>query len=126
MAIQFLELYSKCKNIKIIHAENDGEYLNKIINPITKKIFTHKVDGYCKETNTIFLFHGDFWHGNPKKYNHKEINPKTGTTYGELYNNTIKIENILKQNGYNLVVIWELDWLKLIKIVKTIQRKIRQ
>lgn len=75
---------------------------------ISKTRFT--VDGFDPETNTIYLFHGDFWHGNPKKYAAEKINPRTKTSFGELYENTIKMENKLKQLGYNLNVIWENDW----------------
>ena len=28
----------------------------------------------CKETNTIFEYHGDFWHGNPKIYKPDDMN----------------------------------------------------
>jgi glutaredoxin len=33
-----------------------------------------KVDGYCESNNTVYEFHGDFWHGNPSIYNKDEIN----------------------------------------------------
>jgi hypothetical protein len=55
--LQFLSVYY---NIQIQHAENDTEY--KIQNT------RYKADGYCKETNTIYEFHGDFWHGNPNLF----------------------------------------------------------
>ena len=28
----------------------------------------HAVDGFCLETNTVFQFHGCYWHGCPKCY----------------------------------------------------------
>ena len=36
-----------------------------------------KVDGYISETNTVYEFFGDFWHGNPNnfKYPHTKMNP---------------------------------------------------
>ena len=40
--------------------------------------------------NCVFEYHGDFWHGNPKIYNQEEMNSITKTTYGELYNKTLK------------------------------------
>ena len=57
MSINWLNFISKKDNITIQHALNYGEY--KI--PNTRL----KADGYCKETNTIYEFHGDYWHGNP-------------------------------------------------------------
>jgi hypothetical protein len=48
--ILWLELMQKRKQIYIIHALNDGEYQI----PDTK----YKADGYCKDNNSIYSFHG--------------------------------------------------------------------
>ena len=69
-----------------------------------------KVDGYCEKNNTIYEFHGDFWHGNPKKFEKTEINRVTGDTMGNLYKKTLDKENIIKELGYNLIVMWEHNW----------------
>jgi ssDNA-binding Zn-finger/Zn-ribbon topoisomerase 1 len=69
-----------------------------------------RVDGYNKKTNTIYEFNGDFWHGNPKKYSSNIINPVSGVTYGDLYKNTCLREIKLKNNGYQVISIWESDW----------------
>ena len=71
-----------------------------------------KVDGFDPKTNTIYEFYGDYWHGNPKKYNHKDLNKSNNKTFGKLYNDTIKREHMIKENGFNLVSIWESDWKK--------------
>jgi hypothetical protein len=80
--IKWLTFIEKKENIKIQHAKNDGEY--KI--PKTK----YKADGYCKETNTIYEYHGDYWHGNPTIFNPNDINKKVNKRFGELYENTLK------------------------------------
>lgn len=67
------------------------------------------VDGYDPTTNIIYLFHGDFWHGNPKKFNHSKLNPVTKTTYGELYRKTLDYEQKLRYAGYPLTIMWESD-----------------
>lgn len=67
--------YSKVEysdsDIKVIiifqHGGNDGEYHIPETN--------YKADGYCKETNTIYEFHGDFWHGNPYIFKNDTFNP---------------------------------------------------
>lgn len=102
MAIDWLESIAKIENINIQHGLNIGEY----IIPGTRL----KVDGYCKETNTIYEFHGDYWHGNPKLFNSEEINGTTKTAFGELYRKTLEKEALIKNLGYNLIVIWESDW----------------
>ena len=66
--ILWLDFLSKFYNIHIQHALNEEEF----VIPNTK----YKADGYCKETNTIYEFHGDFWHGNPKIFTLDEINKK--------------------------------------------------
>lgn len=69
-----------------------------------------KADGYDSKTNTIYEFHGDYWHGNPNVYNSNDYNKIAKATFGELYQRTIVRENQIKAAGYNLVVIWEKEW----------------
>jgi len=116
--IKWLNFLSKYYNINIQHAENDGEYLI----PETK----YRADGYCKENNTIYEFHGDFWHGNPNIYKDNDINIITKCSYKELYEKTLKKEEMLKKLGYNLVVIWEYDWRKLNRCIKILQKVFRK
>ncbi len=115
--IQWLNLIQSLYKITIQHAENNGEYTI----PATR----YKADGYCKETNTIYEFHGDYWHGNPKRYNPEITNKTTHCTFGELYQKTLDKEILIKSMGYNLVTIWESDWIRLNKFIKQIQQKFR-
>jgi hypothetical protein len=109
LQIQWLDFTSKIHNITIQHGKNGEEF--KI--PNTR----FKADGYCKETNTIYEFHGDYWHGNPNIYKPSE---KTyfGKTFSELYENTLKREQQIKNMIFNLITMWESDWIKLNKCVK--------
>lgn len=68
------------------------------------------VDGYDPNTNTIYQFHGDYWHGNPSKYLPTELNKTCGITFGELYQSTLSVEQQLRDYGYNLVIMWEGVW----------------
>ena len=70
------------------------------------------VDGYDPETNTVYEFHGDYWHGNPKIYNPDDINPSTQNTYGQLYENTVTKKNTFLDAGYNYYEIWESGWIQ--------------
>jgi len=61
----------------------------------------------------VYEFYGDLWHGNPSRFKRENINPiNKKKTYGELYDETIKRENILKNAGFNIVTIWESDYNK--------------
>lgn len=110
VAIKWLESIEQKEGITIQHAGNMGEKKIKVQN----KLF--KVDGFCETTNTIYEFYGDFWHGNPLIYNTTEIHPMSKKSYGELYNETIARENILRKEGYNLITIWESEYYKDINI----------
>ena len=97
--INWLESIMEHEGIYIQHALNEGEYLI----PGTR----YKADGYCQDTNTVYEFYGDYWHGNPDIYEADVINESNNCTMGELYQNTIKREDILKNMGYRIVSIWE-------------------
>ena len=58
---------------------------------------------------------GDFWHGNPIKFKSTDINPINKKTFGELYNETIKRDNIIQKEGYKLITIWESEYYKMKK-----------
>jgi hypothetical protein len=66
---------------------------------------TFIVDGFDPNTNTVYECYGSFWHGNPAKYKSTEINTKTGTTFGNLYQKTLDKESIIKSH-YKLITVW--------------------
>lgn len=70
----------------------------------------------------MYEFHGDFWHGNPKRFNPDDINSVTKTSFGELYQKTQEKKCKIQKLGYNYVEMWEYDWIKAIKSVIKIQR----
>jgi len=117
MAIQYLNFIAKLHKIKIIHAENEGEF--KI--PTTR----YSADGYCNETNTIYEFHGNEYHGYPTSNFELQDCNHFGEKYSELYIKTLKREQEIKDLGFNLIVMWEHEWKKINKSIKILQRKIR-
>jgi hypothetical protein len=115
-AIYYLQFISTYYKINIKHAENGNEYI------IYGKI---KADGFCEKTNTIYEFHGDYWHGNPKRFNPNEMNNTTNMTFGELYQKTLEREQLIRDMGFNLIVMWESDWNKINNSIRTLQRLFR-
>lgn len=70
-----------------------------------------KVDGYCYETNTVYEFHGIFWHGHPDFFDPNIVHPISKTkTYGEKYEETLARDEKIRNLGYKLVTIWEHEW----------------
>jgi len=91
------------------------------------KILTTKFrsDGYNPLTKTIYEFHGSFWHGDPSLYSSQMINPKTGTTMGELYQKTQDKKKKCLELGYKYVEIWESQWYHFKKFIRMVQLRFR-
>jgi len=67
-AVKWLEYIAQKENIHIKYACNGGE-------PVIKSNGkTYKVHGYCKETKTIYQFHGCYWHGCKVCYEELTVN----------------------------------------------------
>jgi len=69
-------------------------------------------DGFDPSTNTVYEFHGDYWHGNPTRFDplgyHKQLNK----TFGELFEHTNNKMQRYRDSGYTVVEMWESDWIK--------------
>lgn len=100
IAIRWLEYRALQDNCFIQHALNGGEY---------RFDANSRADGYCAATNTIYEFHGDFFHGNPDVFDPADMNPVTHKTFGALHAATLAREARIRALGYNLVVMWEND-----------------
>lgn len=86
---------------------NDKQHRTVTIKIGNKKRFV--VDGFDESTKTIYEFYGDFWHGNPTLYKPNEHCKVTKKTFGQMYSDTLMKEKTLKDNGYQLISIWEVD-----------------
>jgi hypothetical protein len=90
------------------------EYRQTFLRINDKKLFA---DAFDPQTNTVYEFYGDVWHGNPKIYDLNKKHYLTGKTYGELYQKTLDKEQLIKLAGYHLISIWEDDF-KILKKAK--------
>lgn len=102
---------------RIQHGENGGEF---VIFPTR-----FRADGYEPATRTVYEFHGDLYHGNPRVYSPDYVNMVNGKTMAELYSRTVARKEEILRHGYKYVEIWEYDWNRAIKAVRWIQRKWR-
>ena len=82
----------------------------------------YTVDGFDSLTNTIYEFHGDYWHGNPKIYDPEKINPTCKKSYGQLFKNTLHKELLCRNKGYNYECIWEYEWSSIVNNIILIQK----
>lgn len=82
------------------------DYREKYIIVGNKRI---KPDAYVPETNTVYEFWGDYWHGNPKLYHRDDINRNNKRKFGDLYKDTMDKRNLILSNGFNLIEKWETE-----------------
>ncbi len=111
VSIEWLKYIEEEENIIIEHAENIGEYTIKI--PDEYKDFNsnfYKVDGFNRETNTIYEYHESFYHGHPSKYLHTDLHPQSKRMYGILLKKTLYKEIVLRKLGYNYICIWDFEY----------------
>ena len=89
------------------HAGNSGEYGM----PATG--FT--VDGFEFATNTVYEFHGCFWHGCTQRYpvRHEKHLRLCDRTMLDAYEKTQNKMRHLRILGYNVVEMWECEWARL-------------
>lgn len=102
VAVECLEYIAGFSEIFIQHAGNIGEF--KI--PGTN----YYADGYCKEYNTIYEFHGSYFHAHPDRCNPDELHGHKKIKNSQIYKDTLKREEEIRKLGYKLVVIWEHEW----------------
>ena len=95
----------QCHHIQ--HAGNAGEY--RLPN------LGYFVDGYCQDTNTVYEFHGCFWHGCPHCYpnRHEKHVRLCDRSMHEVYEQTQRKIRLLQALGYNVVEMWECEWTRL-------------
>ncbi|AYV75847.1 MAG: hypothetical protein Terrestrivirus3_116 [Terrestrivirus sp.] len=111
ISIEWLKYIEKRDNIKIIHAENGGEY--KIKNKNNNGYIS--ADGFCNETNTWFEFHGDVYHMTPDKFKEDDIN-FLGKKAKDVWEYDRKKKEFIISKGYNYVSIWENEWKSIKKL----------
>ena len=85
------------------------------------------VDGWCAKTNTIYQFHGCFWHGH-ECMTEKGIttNEKNGKSMEHLRLDTQKNTKYIQQCGYNVKEIWECEWKEMKRNDNSLRQFLRQ
>ena len=110
-SIKWFKYITSKENINIGHACNGNEIKINVDGNI------NKVDGFCEQTNTIYQFHGCYFHDCNHCYDELTINKVNNREMRQLYERTIRINNLLKTKC-NLVTIWEHEFDKNKKMSK--------
>ena len=88
-SIKWLKYVSQRDGINIRHACNGGEPV------VTVNGKSYKVDGYCEDTNTIYQFHGCYWHGCSRCYDELTVNRFNQYNMKYLHKRTTTIDEVL-------------------------------
>ena len=117
-AVQWLDWVAHSESISIQHQFNRKE----------RRIGVRQipVDGYCKETKTVYQFHGCYFHGHRCHLNNKTFNKTKNCSMEELRRQTAETSKYIKEEGYNLVEIWECEWRELIQTNSTIKSFVQE
>ena len=113
--------------IEIQHEHNKGEF--QLRNP--NNGYFWPVDGYhncslhkcsgnvenpCPYHNHIWEFQGDYFHGNPLKYNKDDT--FHGVSYLKKHNKDLDKKKFYEEKGYIVNIKWESEWVQDKKIMK--------
>jgi len=101
-SIKWFESFMDKYDIDIEHYCNTG--YEKVIELHNNKIT--KVDGWCKDLNMVFEYHGGYFHGDPDKYERNSTNTLSKTRFGKLFVNTKNRDVDILLSEYNLCTIW--------------------
>ena len=105
-SIERLEFIAAQTNSKILHACNGGEKV--IVDEELGKAYY--VDGFCRETGTVYEFHGCVYHGCPLCFDQTNDRPfYSERKMDDVYQETIRREERL-QTGFTVKSIWEHDY----------------
>ena len=103
VSMEWLKYIQETEAPNLEHYENTGKE-HRIKNS------KFKADGYDPDKNCIYEFHGCFWHGCPCK--NRPLDEDDAKMLEERYNKTLEREKFIREQGYNLIVIWECEWNK--------------
>jgi G:T-mismatch repair DNA endonuclease (very short patch repair protein) len=70
----------------------------------------YRVDGYCKETNTVYEFLGCWYHGCLKCRKENVIHPWGKKSMKVLNEECIARKATLEANGFTVLYMWECEW----------------
>ncbi|KAJ8960525.1 hypothetical protein NQ318_013813 [Aromia moschata] len=93
IAIQWMLLEEKSRNIRIINAAKEKE----------KPLHGLRVDGYCEETKQVFEFYGCWWHVHIYLIHNRDepLSKRPTDTLNYRYENTVNKMIRLKNLGYD-------------------------
>ena len=94
----WMDYVGKTKGLKIEHKLNTGK---------EKKVGPFPVDGYEQEQNTIYQFHGCYWHGHQCWLTKSVKDAKWHKEQETKYKKTLETTQYLRSHGFTVIEMWE-------------------
>lgn len=112
----------------VIRSKKEKEIVNEIKKLGYKVEHSLRVDSkicdiYIPKLNLVIEYNGDYWHCNPKKYNEDYYHQIKGKTAKELWEYDKYKIDLIRDNGYNLEIVWESDLKKDQTIINKLIKK---
>ena len=98
-ALMWLVYREQLDGCRIMHGRNGREYRLPALPCLS-------VDGFCKETNTVYEFCGFYWHGHTC-LPYRDVTTEVGDTLAQRYERTMARLEQITQAGYQVEVQWE-------------------
>ncbi|KAK3109123.1 hypothetical protein FSP39_023489 [Pinctada imbricata] len=98
---QWMNYLNKYEGKDIKHARNDGQ---------EKRVGPYPVDGYDEGTNTIYQFHGCYFHGHQCRLTDRVTDEGWVQNREKKLIKTKKTTAYLKGKGYQVIEMWECDF----------------
>lgn len=90
-------------------SKSETKWLDSLNVPIRQHWLSdvkYNVDGFDPISNTVYLYHGRFWHGCIETFDPEMIHPILKVKMKQIYEQTLEWESKIKNAGYQLVVKW--------------------
>jgi hypothetical protein len=101
-SLRWLKWTAQEEGIHIQHAGNGREHRIGDVG---------RVDGYCRETKTVYEYHGCLYHGCPRCFKDRWKNiPATGLSAEAAYQSTLSRGRKIRDAGYTLVEKWSCEF----------------
>ncbi|CAB3985445.1 DNA polymerase, partial [Paramuricea clavata] len=93
--------------------ETQGYSLRSKLSPEGEEnVLNYNVDGYCAETNTIYQFHGCFFHGCSECFESGDINKVNGQRFYVLREKTRRLTDLFKDYHFTVIEKWECEYIQ--------------
>jgi predicted transcriptional regulator/very-short-patch-repair endonuclease len=89
-----------------------AEFCKTLSNDVIENLYIkrYNADVVFPQCKLIVEFFGTMWHMDPRKYKEDDVQPMTKVLASESWERDKKKLEILKELGYDVLVIWESDW----------------